>query len=174
MSNPLINRWGQNIFWHNFWYTDSTEKKHLHHDYYFNQLICIFLFYGVNISYNVFANAYWFNFRYKNLRFKPYFRYITRKPNQFGEVLTYSLRQEKDCLFPMKIWILRFSRWLVINQYWFHPIKKKNVRGGIENPHHLDNIIKPTRCETNNYQTFKTLFYSNLIPQLYKLSYYRF
>lgn len=174
MSNPCINRWGLNTFWHNFWYTDFNYAYNQKQDKIFSTLIQIFLFNGVNLTYNLFANQYWYSKNYSQLAIKSYQRWITRKPNQFGEIMRYSLRQEADCVFPMKIWILKYSNWIVINQYWFQPLKKKRQVGIKESPKHLDalNVVK-----TRNFsqiRSFKTLLSKNLFNQLLTHNYYQF
>jgi len=174
MSNPCINRWGLNTFWHNFWYADFNYSYNQKQDKIFSTLIQIFLFNGVNLTYNLFANQYWYSKNYSQLSTKSYQRWITRKPNQFGEIMRYSLRQEADCVFPMKIWILKYSHWVVINQYWFQPLKKKRQRGIKESPKHLDALNSAAPNQFGQLRTFKTLLSKTLLTQLLHREYYKF
>lgn len=174
MSSPLINRWGLNSFWHNYWYDDFRQSLQYKQDELFTKLIHIFLFHGINFTYNLFANKYWYNTQFKHLVTKSYFRWITRRPNQFGEVLTYSLRQEQDCLFPMKIWIIKYSKWVVINQYWFQPLKFKRNTKGYENPNHLDILHHKSQVGHSTLRLTKTLFSVQLFQKMFRLNYYKF
>ena len=174
MSNPCINRWGLNTFWHNFWYSDFDYAYNQKQDKIFSTLIQIFLFNGVNLTYNLFTNRYWYFKNYSELSIKSYQRWITRKPNQFGEIMRYSLRQEADCVFPMKIWILKYSNWIVINQYWFQPLKRRKQRGTKESPNHLDSLNTVTPQHLGHLRSFKTLLLKNLFLNLVTTRYYQF
>lgn len=174
MSNPCINRWGLNTFWHNFWYTDFNYSYNYRQDQIFSQLVNIYIFYGVNLTYNIFANLYWYAKQYKHLSIKTYQRWIVRKPNQFGEIMQYSLRQEADCVFPMKIWILKYSHWVIINQYWFHPLKKKRSFKIHGNPNHLDSLNVATVSTLSNIRRLKTLFSTHFLKKLLYPNYYQF
>ena len=174
MSNPCINRWGLNTFWHNFWYDDFKYAYSLKQDKIFSKLIHTFLFSGVNLTYNLFANNYWYAKNYSQLSIKTYQRWVTRKPNQFGEIMRYSLRQEADCVFPMKIWILKYSHWVIINQYWFQPLKNKRSLNRKESPKHLDSLNLVSKETLENVRQFKTLMSKNLLKTLVKRSYYTF
>jgi len=88
--------------------------------------------------------------------------------------MRYSLRQEADCVFPMKIWILKYSHWIVINQYWFQPLKKKRQRGIKESPKHLDALNSAAPNQFGQLRTFKTLLSKTLLTQLLHREYYQF
>ena len=174
MSNPSINRWGLNTFWWNFWFNDFSYSSSYKHDQVFIKLTELYLFYGVNLSYNIFANPYWYASNFQHLSIPAYRRWIVRKPNQFGEVMRYSLRNEADCLFPMKIWILRYGNWLIINQYWFHPLKKKKVLNARLNPNHLDSIHILSHSDSKILIKFKSLMLKALLAKQFKALYYKF
>jgi len=174
MSNPCINRWGMNTFWHNFWYDDFKFAYSHKQDKIFSNLIHIFLFNGVNLTYNLFINSYWYAKKYTQLSTKTYQRWITRKPNQFGEIMRYSLRQEADCVFPMKIWILKYSHWIIINQYWFQPLKKRRGQSRRESPNHLDSLNSVNLKTFSNVRKFKTLMSTSLLREVVQKPYYTF
>jgi len=175
MSNPCISRWGLNTFWHNFWFNDYNYSYNYNQDKLISQIINIFLFYGVNLTYNIFANRYWYSKNFNQLRIKTYQRWVIRKPNQFGEVMKYSLRQEADSIFLMKLWILKYGNWFVINQYWFQPLKKKKTYSKRENPNHLDNLnIANISTFKLNFSRIKSLLNTNLTMKTFNSSYYNF
>jgi len=174
MSNPCINRWGLNTFWHHFWYTDHDYAYGHKQDQVFSKLLQIFLFYGVNLTYNIFANTYWYNKAYTQLSIKTYQRWITRKPNQFGEVVHVSARKEVECVFPMKLWILKYSHWVIINQYWFQPIKKRRVIRSSDDPRHLDSVNLLKVRGSFNLRKVKTLFSKAFLLNVINSNYYNF
>jgi len=174
MSNPCINRWGLNTIWYNFWYKDFDFAYEHKQDCIFSKLLTLFLFYGVNLTYNIFANTYWYSTAYTKLAIRSYQRWITRKPNQFGEVVHLSVRKEADCVFPMKLWILKYSHWIIINQYWFQPIKKRRVWSANEDPRHLDSVsIFPSKNQTI-LQKIKTIVSKTFLKKVYNSPYYQF
>lgn len=174
MSSPLINRWGLNTFWHNMWFSDYNYASNYNQDRIFTTLIKTYLFYGLRLPYNLFANAYWYQRSYYKLSVATYYRWITRKGAQFGELIRYSLRNEADCLFPMKLWILRYDQWLVINQYWFHPLKTKTpVRSLMEN-RHTDTFHFLRHSNLNALKRLKKLTSIAFLRTYTKTNYYTF
>ena len=177
MSNPCINRWGLNTFWHNFWYTDFDYAAGHKQDYAFSRLVTTFLFYGIGVSYNIFANTYWYSQAYSLLSQKTYYRWVTKRDIKYGEKKTFNLRLEADCVFPMKLWILKYSQWFIINQYWFHPLKKYRPLIGQEHPDHRDsvNVVKPLRnLKFSALRKAKVLFSKNFLRRILYSNYYRF
>ena len=174
MSNPSINRWGLNIFWYNFWFTDSHCAKALNQDALFSKLLHIYLFYGINLTYNLFANKYWYASNYYKLSVASYMRLITRKGAQFGELVQYSLRKEADCVFPMKLWILKYSHWIVINQYWFHPLKKSKKIRTLGDSLSQDSFHITKHSKLVNLRKLKTLLSFNFLKSTLYMNYYKF
>ena len=176
MSNPCINRWGLNTFWHNFWFNDFDYAINLRQDKSLSILITTFIFYGVNLTYNIFSNKYWYLNLYKNLKSPTYYRWITYKPSGKEELAeNYRIRQEADCIFPMKIWILKYGSWLIINQYWFNPFKgRRRPMRLSENPNHIDSLSLIPTSNLTNIRRLKTLLSKSFFLQLKKKLYYNF
>ena len=40
------------------------------------------------------------------------------------EIDTYKIRKSTKDIYPMKLWIFKYHNWILINFYWFKPIKK--------------------------------------------------
>ena len=177
MSNPCINRWGLNTFWHHFWYTDFDYASGHKQDYAFSTLVTLFIFHGIGLTSNVFANTYWYSHAYSSLCIQTYHRHVTRKRNKYGEIKSYDLRKEADAIFPMKLWILKYSHWFIINQYWFRPLKKYKLPAGWENPNHLDaiSVMKGhKREEWSTLRKAKVLFSKNFLRRILNSNYYKF
>jgi len=174
MSNPSINRWGLNTFWHNFWYNDFNYAHSHNLDMAVSKLIHTFLFSGLTLSYNIFANDYWYSKKYEHLRIKGYHRWITRKPNKFGEILKFSLRKEADSVFLMKLWILKYGDWFIVNQYWFQPFKQKKRFFIKKNPSHLDSMTIINEASKNDIRRFKTLLTFDYLNKIFSKEYYSF
>lgn len=174
MSNPSINRWGVSTFWHNFWYNDFNYAFILRQDDIFTKLIHIFLIHGINMTYNFFANNYWYLKHFSHLQFLPYQRWVTRKSDQTGKEIKFVIRKEVDAVFLMKLWILRYGNWLIINQYWFRPFKGKRRRRKGENPNHLDSFNFSNTPNRYDFVKMKTLLMQQLIKKVAIKSYYQF
>jgi hypothetical protein len=177
MSNPCINRWGLNTFWHHFWYTDFDYASGHKQDYAFSTLVTLFIFHGVGVTVNVFANTYWYSHAYASLTIPHYRRFITRKSIKYDKLLSFDLRKEADAVFPMKLWILKYSHWFIINQYWFRPLKRYKLPAGWENPDHLDSVSvikKNKRKDWSTLRKAKILFSKNFLRRMLNSDYYKF
>lgn len=133
LSNPSINRWGLNLFWYNFWFTDKNHQKMLHLDYIINKLIYLYIFYGLFLKKTMFSNHYWYdtefdkefilNFRANH--FSNYFRVMEFKNRIRKEISYFRVRTRRKHIYISKLWILKYQKWLIINFYCFQPIKVK-------------------------------------------------
>jgi len=174
MSNPCINRWGINTFWYNFWYSDTKYASNLKQDAIFTRLLNIYLFHGLNIPMNIFANTYWYAKNFKKLNLPSYFRWFTMRNNITGLKANYLLRQTTDCIFPMRIWILKYSNWIVINLYWFKPFKKKPHQKLVFDRTTTDYFSVSLSKNLTLLRKVKTLTSLNYLHYAIKNSYYKF
>jgi len=174
MSNPSINRWGINTFWYSFWYSDMRYSENLKQDSLFIKLLNIYLYYGVNISSNIFANIYWYSKQFTLLQFSLYTRQLTFKNPLLQTQSSYSLRQKIDSIYPMKLWLLKYNNWLVINLYWFQPFKKKHKINQNKPSLTRDLFQTPESPTMNSIRKLKTLFSLNFFKKLNSKLYYQF
>ena len=174
MSSPLINRWGLNTYWYNMWFNDISPSDTLNQDKIFSELITSYLFYGINLPYNIFANTYWYQSQHYTLSTQSYYRWITRRGSQFGELIRYSLRKEVDCLFPMKLWILKYDTWIIINQYWFYPLKKKSIGKRSVYGHSFDSLHSLKAPKISLIKRLKTLMFLSFMKNYGTSRYYIF
>ena len=132
MSNPCLNRWGSSTFWSVFWYSDNYYAKNLQQDRIFEKLLNIYLFYGLQTKSTFFLSNYWFyskplnsNLSLKSPMENPnnYFRWFEYHDSGLGKKFKDCLREKTTDVYMMKLWILKFVNWIVINVYWFKPIK---------------------------------------------------
>lgn len=137
LSHPSINRWGLNLFWYNFWYSDKNKDHNVHQDFFFNRLILIFINYGMFVEKDLFYSKYWYNknslFFKKRIDFleknEPIsFRYVEYKNKVNSELALVKLRIKKKNIHLTKLWILRFQNWIVMNMYLIQPFKKEVFR----------------------------------------------
>jgi hypothetical protein len=176
MSNPCINRWGLNTFWHNFWFSDFDYAVNLRQDKAFELLIKTFIFYGLNLSNNIFSNRYWYLHFFQKLNSLSYQRWATFTPSGNKNLSErYTIRKEAECIFPMKIWILKYGHWVVINQYWFNPFKGRRKRIKIiDNPTQIDSFTTITSTSSKNIRRIKTLLSHTYLSKLKSTYYYLF
>ncbi len=138
MSNPSINRWGLNLFWYKYWFTDKNNALVIHQDNIINKLILIYLHFGLLFTKNIFLNKYWYNINLTNKKNNQddlnlkYFRLIEYKNKILNEYKAYKIRNKIKNIYHSKIWILRFQKWLILNFYCFQPsstkLNKKLIR----------------------------------------------
>ncbi len=174
MSNPCINRWGMNTFWYSFWYSDNNYASNLKQDAAFNRLLHTFLFYGLNLPHNIFANLYWYAKNFKRNDFPIYFRWIEKFDKTLRIRTKYIIRNESDCIFPMRLWVLRYGSWLIINLYWFHPFKRKRKMKVQWDKTEGDAFIIPNPNTSSNIKKLKTLLSVQFFDFVLTKSYYKF
>lgn len=135
MSHPSINRWGTNLFWYNFWYTDKKQSFSIHQDLIITELIYTYTNFGLFQKKHVFVNNYWF--KKNTLDFNKineennlkYFQMMEHKNKITDEITKFKLRKKLKHMYNSKLWILRYQNWIVFNLYSFQPVtKKKKIR----------------------------------------------
>lgn len=136
MSHPSINRWGNNLFWYNLWFTDKNKNLLIHQDSLFLELIYLYISYGLSFKKNFFINNYWINFKKFNINllllkkeynFK-YFQLMEYKSRLTGLNSHYKIRKNLKHFYPSKLWILRFNNWIVLTLYSYQPSIKKYLK----------------------------------------------
>lgn len=182
MSNPLINRWGLNLFWYRFWYTDKNNSLVVNQDNLINKLILIYTHFGLLHSKNIFLNKYWFlSYKKKNILTTfnnniynlKYFRLIEYKNKILNEFKLYKIRNKIKNLYFSKIWILRYQKWLIINFYSFQPISAR-MKKKINKTRNLESytVIK----QKNFTLLLRYKFFLNYFLNAYlkNINYYKF
>lgn len=173
MSNPCINRWGMNTFWYNFWYSDTNYAANVRHDALFTKLLNIYLFNGISIPKNIFANFYWYAKYYKKLQLPTYYRWTVGR-NAYGYKVNYKFRQHHEALFPMRLWILRYGNWTIINFYWFYPNKGQSGYSRKFAPTERDAVGGVKKTKMSSLRKMKTLCSLTFFQSLIRQSYYTF
>ena len=139
MSNPLINRWGLNLFWYNFWYRDKNQFFNNHRDLILNKITNIFINYGVTLEQNNFINKYWY-LNYKNINSltniitftknlnQKYFRIFQHKNRLTEEITFFYKRNKLKNIYFSKIWIFSYQNWIILFFLAFKSLKKKKKK----------------------------------------------
>lgn len=131
MGYPVITRLGISQFWYNHWYSDTNFFFNSKQDKNLLTLFKVYINYGVSIPTNLFLHEYFFNKKYKNIRKSSYFKNwkFFRKVFFSCESLeiehTYFTRKKNSEFFPMRLWLIRYSKWLILSFSCFRPIKSK-------------------------------------------------
>jgi len=174
MSNPSINRWGINTFWYSFWYSDNRYSDNLKQDSLFIKLLHLYLHHGVNSSSNFFANLYWYSKQFQSLQFPAYSRQLTFKNPLLQTQSSYSLRHKTVDVYPMKLWLLKYNNWVVINLYWFQPFKKKQKKYQSNKFLTKDLFYTPEIKTANSIRKIKTLLSIQFFNKINSNLYYKF
>ena len=130
MSNPCVNRWGLNTFWHHFWYSDNRYALYLRQDDAILRAIQLYILHGWDQPKGLFWNNYWFKTSPAPVKrdVNKYYRWITVVGNREGDINTYQFRLGGEEIFQTQIHVLRFNGWFLINFYWFQPDKRRKKR----------------------------------------------
>lgn len=177
MSNPSVNRWGLNTFWYKFWYSDKNYALNRAQDDIFTKLVHTYLFYGLHFFKNIFWNSYWFYTNRPKLTTNRYFRWIPARQTPFGISPGYHVRADIRSsydIYPMKIWILRYSRWFIFNFYWFQPFKANEQRAAKAKIRIADHYYLVKQPETTTTRRIKTLVSTTMLKALRSRKVYRF
>jgi len=176
MSNPCINRWGINTFWYRFWYSDVKYSENVKYDNLFLKLLNIYLYHGINLPINIFINHYWYINLVEINKLPDYFRLFTFKNPTLGLTSSYRLRVKTNDIYPMKIWLLKFDKWLLINFYWFQPLKKKFNKNNnkFQQTRDVFSLTPNSDFTVNSVRKLKTIISLNFFKIFLSRSYYRF
>ena len=153
MSNPCVNRWGLNAFWHHYWYSDTNYASFLQQDKIFIELVQLYLKYGTVYGSTFSHNLFWYKTaaKPKTANLQLYYRWVTTRGREAHEVDTSRLRLETAETFQTRVSILRFDSWFILNIYWFQPDKFKNKRD------RRSKTIKKVTSLATNSSTLSTL-----------------
>nr|QCU82628.1 ribosomal protein S3a [Pseudourostyla cristata] len=137
MSNPSINRWGLNLFWYKYWYSDKMYQLNIQQDHAFGWMVYTYLFFGTLFFKYVFINKYWFKKKF-NFNFNGYLEHNAKyfKYKEFKDLVTQELSIQKlriktSHIYYSRVWIFRYQQWLIINFYNYKPLiknKKHTIR----------------------------------------------
>ena len=184
MSNPCLNRWGSNTYWSVFWYSDNFYSKNLQHDRLFEKLLNIYLFYGLQTKTTFFLSKYWFYFSNKQAlvdrraSVKNYYRWFEHYDYGLGKKVQDCLRIKTADVYMMKFWILKFVNWIVINVYWFKPVKGQNSLTNntfsSRMPYDYTYVSLGRKNASTNIRRLKTLTSQHFFQLTNKRLYYRF
>jgi hypothetical protein len=180
MSSPSINRWGLNLFWYRFSFNDKNFSQNFHKDDAADNLIYLFLNYGVLHPQNLFFSKYWFkktNKIFFNEHTTKYYRVVNFKNLLLNINSFYYTRIKLKNIYFSKIWILKYQSWIIINFYSFQPIpqsvllkKKKNLYTNRE----LDFYAQKIKRNQLFFKRFKILYFFLLNTLLHTSKYYKF
>ncbi len=135
MGFPVITRLGINQFWYNHLHSDRRYAMRLGQVRVTELFIKLFLKYGFCIYTNTMLHEYWFYKSFKRRRIHlhqkhnwQYFRrafmidHIANTKDQF------LIRKETFEFFPMRTWIFKYLKWVIVMVKWFVPDKFTNLK----------------------------------------------
>jgi hypothetical protein len=163
MSNPLINRWGMNLFWYKFWFSDKNYYLNIQQDVLVSKLIYLFLNYGILLPKNIFTSNFWFKNKSPSANYAiqhntKYYRVMSYKDNITGAVSFYFNRTKIKNIYFGKLWILRYQTWLVVNLYCFKPVASKFSKTTVRS-HSRNNTICLKNRDSRPFNAAKRLFF---------------
>lgn len=180
MSNPLVNRWGANIYWSKLWYSDQNYTTNLKQDSVFIQLLKMYFMYGLQTPVNLFLLKYWY-FSKKTDAKKSHLTFTNKYYRRYSKNLTldekdnsYTLRLATKDIFPMKVWIFKFQNWILLNFYWFQPLKKSIFKQIKKQPKTFSLLQLENHESLSSLRRYRLFLSKNLYTVFYNRLYYRF
>lgn len=135
MGYPVITRLGINQFWYNHWYSDTIFFLNSKQDKSLLKLFKIYLNYGITFPTSLFFHEFYFRNSYKHIRslvtFKnwKFFRKVYFSCTSLEIEHSYFLRKKSSEFFPLRFWLLRYSKWIILLFSCFKPLKFKDDKG---------------------------------------------
>ena len=131
MGYPVVTRLGLNQFWYRHWYSNSNKNYFFNskQDVIFTKLFKMYLSYGLTFSSSIFFHELFYNNRLKYLRTSievnnlKYFRRFYFSNDSLGIEHSYFLRYKTGEYFPLRLWIIKYSNWVIICFNCFKPVK---------------------------------------------------
>lgn len=179
MSNPSINRWGLNLFWYRFWFVDKNLSKNLHSDAFIDELVYLFLNYGILFYKNIFFNKYWFfnKIKFKNFfneHSSKYYRVVNFKNTILNINSIYYSRIKLKNIYFSKIWILKYQNWIIILFYAFKPYQKTSKKKNKKINKELDIFLDKTNSNVKFLKRIKSIYFYLFQFNYNKKNYYNF
>jgi len=170
MGNPVITRLGRSQIWYQKWYTDSKYSTNIKLSKSFNDIVKGYFNYGLFFTNNFFVNVFWYrNTPYdqtKSPQTSLYFRRYFYAHDKLTIEHTYLIRNCTPEYFPLRLYILKYSNWLILSLQWFKPVKHK--RGTVTTATTKNGTNKLIYKSTGNKKT-KTTVNIRLKTSIYNL-----
>lgn len=133
MGHPVVTRLGVNQFWYKHWYSDKNKQMNLKQDDAFEQLLNLYLNYGLTFKHNPFIHEYWYKKFSKKIKIQDqelknikFFRRFFYTNHNLSIEHTYLVRHKTPEYFPMRHWVLKYGGWVILQVHWFKPLKTKS------------------------------------------------
>ena len=171
MGNPVITRLGRSQMWYRKWYTDFKYSSNVKLLKTFNDIVKAYFTYGLFFNTNTFINTFW----YKNIphaqtkisQTNLYFRRYFYAHHKLTIEHTYLIRNTTSEYFSLRIYILKYSNWLILSVQWFKPVKHKKNNSTTQNQVNLNRVVykTPGKYKPNTSRRLKVVL-TNLVKIL--------
>jgi len=156
LNNPSINRWGLNLFWYKLWYSDKNYPLTLQLIKLIENFIYIYLMYGVLFRTSPHSSNRWVADNLQKFELQKhnekYYRKIRNIINEYGVSDGFAvLRARVKNLYLTRMWIMRYQNWIIVNFYYFIPIKNSSNTSN----NAFKNLILYQKNKKNSYLYLK-------------------
>lgn len=133
IGSVIANRTGNMNYWNSNWWADKNYSFSLHQDILIKSFLPFFYIYGIFFNNHPWQHRRWiFNITQLPIRnklfFSKFYRVIVLKNNLF-ETTNKLIHINYKFLYPLKIWILRYQKWLVVFWFFYKAFQKSNISG---------------------------------------------
>jgi hypothetical protein len=131
MGYPVITRVGINQFWYKHWYSDLNRVENIKQDKIFEELLLLYLNYGISFRNNVFFHEYFFTKSSKPVRLEnishnfKYYRSFSYSNTALTIEHSFLLRIRAGEYFPLRLWHIKYNGWVLLFFNCFRPFKSK-------------------------------------------------
>ena len=144
MGYPVVTRLGLNQFWYKHWYSNSNKNYFFNckQDFIFIKLFKMYLSYGLTFSNSIFFHEFFYSSKLRYLRTSvnianlKYFRRFYFSNDNLGIEHSYLLRYKTGEYFPLRLWIIKYSNWIIICFNCFKPIKGRDNKKSLMKKEH--------------------------------------
>ena len=163
MGNPSITRLGKTQMWYknyhsNFQYSNIFKKA-----FTFENLLNLFFKYGLHYQNNLKLHNFWYKNKTKvqnqniiqkfNMnKISLYFRKFNYAHSTLAIEHSYFLRIQTPEFFPLRLYIMKYSNWLILSVQWFKPLKNTTNRRKVG----LNQSINKSVIYKRNWLSHKT------------------
>ena len=166
MHYPSINRWGYNLFWLNYWFSDKLKSLNIQQDILLDQLISYYFIFGYFNKKNFQVSSYWYNdyirkehdIFFDNYEFDS-FRIVKNIKTTKVSLDYFIFKNEIPETSYVKIWIFRYQKWLILFFFSLNFIRDRKATKPISTNELFESITPIKWIPAQKLTYFKKLFF---------------
>jgi len=160
ISIPMSNKVGYSMYWNSMWDNKINYSRSLKEDIYLNKIIN--LFFEDNVSTNILKTPK--KFQKNQINVKKYNLHSKSVKIDFV-LLKYLNKFNKIKIFPAKLWILKYQRWVILFYFIYLPHFNKYKK--------TSNVVVKNNFSLNNFFNLYTFYKKVSIKSEYSFNFFK-